>query len=113
MKDGDLVILDRNCHKSVHHGVVLSGAQPIYVDASLNRKYGLYGPVPKKVLLNAIKHHPNAQALIITSCTYDGLRYDLPPIVEAAHKLGIKLIVDEAWYGFARFHPDGAGATSA
>jgi arginine decarboxylase len=103
---GEKLILDRNCHKSVHHGVVLSGAQPIYVDAALNRKYGLYGPVPKKVLLNAIRQHPDAQALIITSCTYDGLRYDLPPIVEAAHERGIKVIIDEAWYGFARFHPE-------
>ncbi|HZS68305.1 MAG TPA: aminotransferase class I/II-fold pyridoxal phosphate-dependent enzyme [Burkholderiales bacterium] len=103
---GEKLILDRNCHKSVHHGVVLSGAHPVYLDSSLNRKYGLYGPVPKKVLLNAIKNHPDAQALIITSCTYDGLRYDLPPIIEAAHKRGIKVIVDEAWYGFARFHPD-------
>jgi len=103
---GEKLILDRNCHKSVHHGVVLSGAHPVYLDSSLNRKYGLYGPVPKKVLLNAIKNHPDAQALIITSCTYDGLRYDLPPIIEAAHKRGIKVIVDEAWYGFARFHPE-------
>src|SRR4051812_24066590 len=103
---GEKLILDRNCHKSVHHGVVLSGAQPIYVDASLNPKYGLHGPVPKKVLLNSIKKHPDAQALIITSCTYDGLRYDLPPIIEAAHARGIKVIIDEAWYGFARFHPD-------
>src|SRR5258706_10017541 len=102
---GEKLILDRNCHKSVHHGVVLSGAQPIYVDSALNRKYGLYGPVPKKALLSAIKKHPDAQALIITSCTYDGLRYDLPPIVAAAHERGIKVIVDEAWYGFARFHP--------
>src|SRR5258707_11387769 len=102
---GEKLILDRNCHKSVHHGVVLSGAHPIYVDAALNRKYGLYGPVPKKALLKAIKQHPDAQALIITSCTYDGLRYDLPSIVEAAHGRGIKVIIDEAWYGFARFHP--------
>ena len=102
---GEKLILDRNCHKSVHHGVVLSGAHPVYLDSALNRKYGLYGPVPKKVLLGAIQRHPDAQALIITSCTYDGLRYDLPPIVEAAHKRGIKVIVDEAWYGFARFHP--------
>ncbi|HEY5900733.1 MAG TPA: aminotransferase class I/II-fold pyridoxal phosphate-dependent enzyme [Burkholderiales bacterium] len=103
---GEKLILDRNCHKSVHHGVVLSGAQPIYVDAALNRKYGLYGPVPKKTLLNAIRRHGDAQALIITSCTYDGLRYDLPPIIEAAHARGIKVIIDEAWYGFARFHPE-------
>ena len=102
---GEKLILDRNCHKSVHHGVVLSGAHPIYVDAALNRKYGLYGPVPKKTLLKAIKDHPDSQALIITSCTYDGLRYDLPSIIEAAHGRGIKVIIDEAWYGFARFHP--------
>jgi arginine decarboxylase len=89
----------------VHHGVVLSGAHPVYLDSALNKKYGLYGPVPKKVLLDAIRKHSDAQALILTSCTYDGLRYDLAPIVEAAHQRGIKVIIDEAWYGFARFHP--------
>jgi len=102
---GEKLLLDRNCHKSVHHGVVLSGAHPVYLDSALNRKYGLYGPVPKKTLLNAIERHSDAQALILTSCTYDGLRYDLAPIVAAAHARGIKVIVDEAWYGFARFHP--------
>src|SRR5881394_2946101 len=100
------MLLAPNCHKSVHHGVVLSGAHPVYLDSALNRKYGLYGPVPKKTLLNQIKKHPDAQALILTSCTYDGLRYDLEPIVAAAHAKGIKVIVDEAWYGFARFHPE-------
>src|SRR5882672_1305278 len=103
---GEKLLLDRNCHKSVHHGVVLSGAHPIYLDSALNRKYGLYGPVPKKTLLREIKKHPDAQALILTSCTYDGLRYDLAPIIEAAHRSGIKVIIDEAWYGFARFHPE-------
>src|SRR6266513_1442587 len=103
---GEKLLLDRNCHKSVHHGVVLSGANPVYLDSALNRKYGLYGPVPKKLLLNSVKKHPDAQALILTSCTYDGLRYDLAPIIEAAHAKGIKVIIDEAWYGFARFHPE-------
>jgi arginine decarboxylase len=103
---GEKLLLDRNCHKSVHHGVVLSGAHPIYLDSALNRKYGLYGPVPKKTLLDSINKHPDAQAIILTSCTYDGLRYDLAPIVQAAHAKGIKVIIDEAWYGFARFHPE-------
>jgi arginine decarboxylase len=103
---GEKLLLDRNCHKSVHHGVVLSGAHPIYLDSALNRKYGLYGPVPKKTVLAAIRTHPDAEALILTSCTYDGLRYDLGPIVEAAHANKIKVIIDEAWYGFARFHPE-------
>jgi arginine decarboxylase len=102
---GEKLLLDRNCHKSVHHGVVLSGAHPVYLDSALNRKYGLYGPVPKKAVLDAIRRHPDAEALILTSCTYDGLRYDLKPIIEAAHARNIKVIIDEAWYGFARFHP--------
>lgn len=102
---GEKLLLDRNCHKSVHHGVVLSGALPIYLDSSINRKYSVYGPVPKRTIVKAIEEHPDAQALVLTSCTYDGLRYDLASIVEAAHAKGIKVLIDEAWYGFARFHP--------
>lgn len=103
---GDKLILDRNCHKSIHHGVVLSGAHPVYLNSSVNKKFNIYGPVSKKTLYQAIEEHSDAQALILTSCTYDGLRYDLPPIIQAAHSKGIKVIIDEAWYGFARFHPD-------
>lgn len=102
---GDKLLLDRNCHKSVHHGVILSGALPVYLDSSINRQYGIFGPVPKATIFAAIEANPDARVLILTSCTYDGLRYDLVPIIEAAHEKGIKVIVDEAWYGFARFHP--------
>ncbi|WP_199154782.1 aminotransferase class I/II-fold pyridoxal phosphate-dependent enzyme [Chromobacterium sp. ASV23] len=102
---GDKLLLDRNCHKSVHHGVILSGARPVYLDSSINRQYGIFGPVPKAIIFQAIDENPDARVLILTSCTYDGLRYDLKPIIEAAHEKGIKVIVDEAWYGFARFHP--------
>ncbi|BBF84734.1 arginine decarboxylase [Aquitalea magnusonii] len=102
---GDKLLLDRNCHKSVHHGVILSGALPVYLDSSINKQYGIFGPVPKATIFAAIEANPDARVLILTSCTYDGLRYDLVPIIEAAHAKGIKVIVDEAWYGFARFHP--------
>ena len=102
---GEKLLLDRNCHKSVHHGVVLSGAHPVYLDSSLNKKYGIFGPIPKRTIMRAIEEHADAEALVLTSCTYDGLRYDLAPIIEAAHAKGIKVVVDEAWYGFARFHP--------
>jgi len=102
---GEKLLLDRNCHKSVHHGVVLSGARPVYLDSSLNKRYGIFGPIPKKTIMRAIEEHADAEALVLTSCTYDGLRYDLAPIIEAAHHKGIRVVVDEAWYGFARFHP--------
>jgi arginine decarboxylase len=102
---GEKLLLDRNCHKSVHHGVVLSGAHPVYLDSSVNKRYGIFGPIPQKTIMRAIEEHADAEALVLTSCTYDGLRYDLAPIIEAAHAKGIKVVVDEAWYGFARFHP--------
>jgi len=102
---GDKLLLDRNCHKSVHHGVVLSGAWPVYLDSSVHSGYGLFGPVPKATLFQALDEHPDAKALILTSCTYDGLCYDLEPIIARAHQLGIKVIIDEAWFGHARFHP--------
>jgi len=103
---GEKLLLDRNCHKSVHHGVMLSGAQPVYLDSSVNLQYGVFGPVPMQTILNAITEHPDAQLLVLTSCTYDGLRYDLRPIIDAAHGSGIRVLIDEAWYSHARFHPD-------
>ena len=45
---GDKLLLDRNCHKSVHHGVILSGALPVYLDSSINKQFGIFGPVPRK-----------------------------------------------------------------
>ena len=85
---GAKLLLDRNCHKSVHHGVILSGARPIYLDSSVNQQFGIFGPVPRSTLLRAIERHADARVLILTSCTYDGLRYDLRPIIDAAHAGG-------------------------
>ena len=61
--------------------------------------------MPKQTILDALAAHPSARVLILTSSTYDGLCYDLAPIIAAAHECGVKVVVDEAWYGFARFHP--------
>ena len=102
---GGKVILDQACHKSVHHAVVLFGAEPVYLAASLNPRFGFYGPVPRQRVLAAIDAHPDARLLVLTSCTYDGFRYDLAPIVARAHAAGIKVLVDEAWYAHGRFHP--------
>src|SRR5207244_10117734 len=63
-------------------------------------------PVPMQTILQAMENHPDAQLLVLTSCTYDGLRYDLKSIVEAAHARNIKVLIDEAWFSHARFHPD-------
>jgi arginine/lysine/ornithine decarboxylase len=110
LKPGDAILLDRNCHKSVHYGVIVAGAIPIYMLPSVNSKYGIFGPVPKKRILEemdkAISTGKRLKAIILTNCTYDGLIYDIEDIVKEAHNRGIKVIVDEAWFGYAIFHPD-------
>ncbi len=110
VKPEEAVILDRNCHKSVHYGVIISGAEPIYLLPSINHKYGILGPVPKQRILEtmdkALAAGKKVKVLILTNCTYDGLIYDIADIVNEAHKRGIKVIVDEAWFGYARFHPE-------
>mgnify|MGYP006279555753 FL=1 len=108
VKPGDTILLDRNCHKSVHYGVIISGAEPIYLMPSVNNDYGIFGPIPQKRITEAMDQalakKKKPKALIITNCTYDGLIYDIENIVQEAHKRDIKVIVDEAWYGYANFH---------
>ena len=103
---GGKVIIDQACHKSVHHAVVMCGAQPVYLAAARNPRYGFYGPVPRQRISAAIAEHPDAHLLVLTSCSYDGFRYDLGPIIAEAHGAGIKVLVDEAWYAHGAFHPE-------
>jgi arginine decarboxylase len=108
LKPGDAILLDRNCHKSAHYGVIIAGAEPIYLMPSVNNKYGIFGPIPKKNIIkamdDALAQNKKLKAIIITNCTYDGLIYDIEDIVKEAHDRNIKVIVDEAWFGYANFH---------
>lgn len=104
--NGGKVIVDQACHKSIHHAVVLFGAQPVYLAASVNPRYGFYGPVPRQRISAALAAHPDARLLVLTICTYDGFRYDLKPIIAEAHAAGVKVLVDEAWYAHGAFHPE-------
>jgi arginine decarboxylase len=103
--DGGKMLVDQACHKSIHHAAILSGADPVYLPASVNTRFGLYGPVPKKAIYAAIDANPDARLLVLTSCSYDGFYYDLAPIIERAHAAGMKVLVDEAWYAHGYFHP--------
>lgn len=105
LRHGDRVIVDRNCHKSVHHAMIMAGALPVYLESAVNQHYGIYGPVPQRRIFAAIDANPGARLLVLTSCTYDGLRYDLKPIIDYAHNAGLFVLIDEAWYAHGRFHP--------
>jgi arginine decarboxylase len=110
---GDIVIADRNCHKSHHYGMVLAGAQPYYVEAFPMVAYSMYGAVPvravKKALLDlkAAGRLDKVKMVTLTNCTFDGHVYDTRRVMEEclAIKPDLVFLWDEAWFGFARFSP--------
>ncbi len=110
---GDIVIVDRNCHKSHHYGMVLAGAQPLYVEAFPMTEYSMYGAVPlrtiKQALLNlkADGRLDRAKMVDLTNCTFDGHIYNTRRVMEEclAIKPDLIFLWDEAWFGFARFSP--------
>jgi arginine decarboxylase len=110
---GDIVLVDRNCHKSHHYGAVLSGAFPLYVEAYPLTQYSMYGAVPirtiKKVLLDlkAEGKLDRARLLVLTNCTFDGHIYNVERVMEEclAIKPDLIFLWDEAWFGFARWSP--------
>ncbi|HYA38885.1 MAG TPA: decarboxylase [Candidatus Methylomirabilis sp.] len=112
-KPGDIVIADRNCHKSHHYGMVLSGAQPLYVEAFPMTEYSMYGAVPlrtvKKALLD-LKAEGRLDRVVmvtLTNCTFDGHVYNTRRVMEEclAIKPDLNFLWDEAWFGFARWSP--------
>jgi arginine decarboxylase len=112
-KPGDIVIVDRNCHKSHHYGFVLAGAQPYYVEAYPLTQYSMYGAVPlksiKKALLDckAEGKLDRVKVIDLTNCTFDGHMYNTRRVMEEclAIKPDLIFLWDEAWFGFARFNP--------
>jgi arginine decarboxylase len=110
---GDIVIVDRNCHKSHHYGVVLAGAQPLYVEAFPMTEYSMYGAVPLRTIkqalldLKADGRLDRAKMVDLTNCTFDGHIYNTRRVMEEclAIKPDLIFLWDEAWFGFARFSP--------
>lgn len=110
---GDIMLVDRNCHKSHHYGAVISGALPVYIEAYPLTKYSMYGAVPlrtiKKALLDlkAEGKLDRARMLVLTNCTFDGQIYNVERVMEEclAIKPDLVFLWDEAWFGFARFSP--------
>ena len=112
-KPGDIVLVDRNCHQSHHYGLVMSGAQVIYLDAYRLNQYSMYGAVPlrevKRTLLDLRRAGKldRVRMVMLTNCTFDGIVYDVERVMEEclAIKPDLVFLWDEAWFAFARFHP--------
>ncbi|MBN6366191.1 arginine decarboxylase [Providencia hangzhouensis] len=117
MTDNDVVVIDRNCHKSIEQGLILTGAKPVYMTPSRNR-YGIIGPIyPQEMTPEAITEKIAKNPLtsdkigkrpaysVVTNCTYDGVCYHARKVQDLLDESLDRIHFDEAWYGYARFNP--------
>lgn len=113
VEPGDIVLVDRNCHKSHHYGMVLAGAQTCYLDSYPLETYTMYGAVPLSHIKQTLLDYRRAglldkvKMLLLTNCTFDGMIYDVERVMEEclAIKPDLIFLWDEAWFAFAGFHP--------
>jgi len=112
---GDIVVVDRNCHKSILHAITMTGAIPVFLTPTRNH-YGIIGPISKdefrwENIQKKIAAHPFAskskgkpRILTITQSTYDGVLYNVDAIKEMLDGKIDTLHFDEAWLPHATFH---------
>jgi arginine decarboxylase len=115
---GDVVLVDRNCHKSILHAIIMTGAIPVFLTPTRNH-FGLIGPIPQSEFTRAsiekkIKAHPllkgvdpkkvKPRILTITQSTYDGVLYNTETIKGMLDGWIDNIHFDEAWLPHAAFH---------
>ncbi len=112
----DIVLVDRNCHKSVLHSLIMTGTVPIFLQPTRNH-FGIIGPIPKREfsrqsIQNKIDAHPlvkdktaKPRVMTITQSTYDGVLYNVETIKAELAGYVETLHFDEAWLPHAAFHP--------
>jgi len=116
---GDVVVVDRNCHKSVLHAIIMTGAIPVFLKPTRNH-YGIIGPIPQSEFAVAsiqakIKANPllkgvdakkvKPRVMTLTQSTYDGVLYNTEAIKGMLDGYVENLHFDEAWLPHAAFHP--------
>jgi lysine decarboxylase/arginine decarboxylase len=116
---GDVVVVDRNCHKSVLHAIIMTGSIPVFLKPTRNH-FGIIGPIPKSEFEPAairakIKANPllkgmevedlKPRVMTLTQSTYDGVLYNTETIKGMLDGYIDNLHFDEAWLPHAAFHP--------
>lgn len=95
-KEGDKILVARNCHKSVFNAVEVFGLNPVYVLPTYFEEYGFYGSVYPSSVKKAFEENPDIKLVVVTSPTYEGIISDIKSIAEICREHGAILFVDEA-----------------
>ena len=116
---GDVVVVDRNCHKSNLHAIIMTGAIPVFLKPTRNH-FGIIGPIPReefepeairaKIRANPLLKGVDAdkvkpRIMSLTQSTYDGVLYNTETIKQLLDGYVDNLHFDEAWLPHAAFHP--------
>jgi arginine/lysine/ornithine decarboxylase len=105
---GEQIVMARNGHKSTFAGLILSGANPVYVEPYHDEELQItLGPTPDE-FARVLEMHPKAKAGLIFTPSYYGTSADVPAIAEACHARDMPLVTDDAWgldYALSG-HPD-------
>lgn len=111
VKPGQKLLVARNSHKSVYHGMEMGQVQPVYMYPNYVNPLGIYGSVEPEQVEEALKNNKDIGAVMITSPTYDGVVSDIKSIAAITAAYKIPLIVDEAHgahFGFSKEFPETA-----
>lgn len=95
-KEGDTVLVQRNCHKSILNGLMLANVKPIFISPEINNDHSMPSKIAPELVKRALEHYPNIKACIFTYPDYYGKTYDLKRIIKYAHKYDAVVLVDEA-----------------
>lgn len=93
---GGTILMSRNCHKSAYHGAVLNRLHTIYGYPETIGSLGIQGGLTPDEVERCLALHPETEAVLVVSPTYDGMVSDIEEIARVVHRWGIVLIVDEA-----------------
>lgn len=102
---GDLVLVQRNVHKSIIHGLALAGARCVFLTPELDDRSGIAIAPRVETVVRAVEIYGEAKALILCSPNYYGMTANLVPLIEAAHANRIPVLVDEAHGAHFGLHP--------
>ncbi|MFD0051742.1 aminotransferase class I/II-fold pyridoxal phosphate-dependent enzyme [Actinomycetes bacterium NPDC127524] len=95
-EEGDTVLVQRNCHKSVLHGLMLANVKPVFISPVIDEQLEIAGSVTVSAVKEAIGLYPETKAIVLTYPTYYGTGSAVSEIISLAHQHSIPVLVDEA-----------------
>lgn len=95
-KKGQKVITNRNCHRSILTGMIISGAEPLWLIPERFDDWGIWGNISPEQVEEMLKTHDNVSMVWVTNPTYEGVVSDIKSISAVCKKYNVPLIVDEA-----------------